>query len=90
MIKKEDLVIREKNAEDTVADATTMNIKYLIENLLKNTDIVHEVYLRFPKTCLHDVLEVLGHDSYLTGNLDDVNFTLNTYDTHISLTFNRR
>lgn len=90
MIKKEDLVIREKNAEDMVADAGTMNIKYLIENLLKNTGIVHEVYLRFPKTCLHDVLEVLGHDSYLTGNLDDVNFTLNTYDTHISLTFNHR
>lgn len=90
MIKKEDLVIREKNAEDAVADAGTMNIKYLIENLLKNTGIVHEVYLRFPKTCLHDVLEVLGHDSYLTGNLDDVNFTLNTYDTHISLTFNHR
>ena len=90
MIKKEDLVIREKNAEDLCADAGTMNIKYLIENLLKNTGIVHEVYLRFPKTCLHDVLEVLGHDSYLTGNLDDVNFTLNTYDTHISLTFNHR
>lgn len=90
MIKKEDLVIREKNAEDSVADAGTMNIKYLIENLLKNTGIVHEVYLRFPKTCLHEVLEVLRHDSYLTSNLDDVNFTLNTYDTHISLTFNRR
>ena len=90
MIKKEDLFIREKESECAVADAGTMNIKYLIENLLKNTGIVHEVYLRFPKTCLHDVLEVLRHDSYLTGNLDDVNFTLNTYDTHISLTFNYR
>ena len=90
MIKKEDLVTREKESECAVADAGTMNIKYLIENLLKNTGIVHEVYLRFPKTCLHEVLEVLGHDSYLTGNLDDVNFTLNTYDTHISLTFNHR
>ena len=90
MIKKEDLVIREKNAEDTVADAGTMDIKYLIENLLKTTGIVHKVYLQFPKTCLPEVLEVLGHDSYLTGNLDNVNFTLNTYDTHISLTFNHR
>ena len=90
MIKKEDLVIREKESEGTVADAGTMDIKYLIENLLKTTGIVHEVYLRFPKTCLPEVLKVLGHDSYLTGNLDDVNFTLNTYDTHISLTFNHR
>lgn len=90
MIKKEDLVIREKNAEDSVADAATMDIKYLIENLLKTTGIVHEVYLRFPKTCLPEILKVLEHDSCLTGNLKNVNFTLNTYNTHIGLTFNYR
>jgi hypothetical protein len=90
MIKKEDLVIREEESECAVADARTMDIQYLIENLLKKTGIVHEVYLKFPKSCLNEVLEVLRHDAYLTDNLKNVNFTLNTYDTHISLTFNYR
>lgn len=90
MIKKEDLIIREKESECAVADAGTMGIKYLIENLLKKTGIVHEVYLKFPKSCLNEALEVLKHDNYLTDNLNGVNFSLNTYDTHISLTFNNR
>lgn len=74
-------------AENSVADAATLNIKYLIENMLKKTGVVSEVYLKFPKSCLNEVLEVLRHDSYLTSK--GVNFTLNTYDTYISLTFNR-
>ena len=89
MIKKEDLVIREKNAEDMVADATTMDIETIIERMLNNTGVVDEIYLKFPRTCLREVLEVLEHDSFLTRNLNDINFSLNTYPTHVSITFTR-
>ena len=51
-----------------IADATTMDLKYIINNLIENTGIINSVRLRFKKSQTATILKTLAQYETMLDN----------------------
>jgi len=83
MTDKKDLVNYEDVIEkEKMADSTTMDIKYLIDDLIDSTGVIQDLRISLPRSCLKDVCKVLEKREF-----EDMNVQMSVYSSYITLEF---